>query len=214
MQLQKIFRVHMDFGTPCLDMLSYNPRPVWTTYRQNYNISKYSGAQRSCFTDGINHAQCHITDSTNYIWFMFELHLVLDNLKHKIYNSVAIHAVIVELQYCLTSPQVHSVDQTSKIWDAHHTHLHSTRNLCCISPIFTRKYFKIYISSAAGKYLINKLDSSELGIKKEMISHLLMIDVCHSKKDFIFPSYRTQLESLDHSGDKVQTIEIYACPSC
>ena len=47
----------MDFGTPCLDMLSYNPRPVWTTYRQNYNISKYSGAQRSCFTDGINHAQ-------------------------------------------------------------------------------------------------------------------------------------------------------------
>ena len=149
-----------------------------------------------------------------YPWFMFELHLVLDNLKHKIYNSVAIHAVIVELQYCLTSPQVHSVDQTSKIWDAHHTHLHSTRNLCCISPIFTRKYFKIYISSAAGKYLINKLDSSELGIKKEMISHLLMIDVCHSKKDFIFPSYRTQLESLDHSGDKVQTIEIYACPSC
>ena len=51
-----------------------------------------------------------------YPWFMFELHLVLDNLKHKIYNSMAIHVVIVELQYNLTSPQVHSVDQTSKIW--------------------------------------------------------------------------------------------------
>jgi len=54
---------------------------------------------------------------------------------------------------------------------------HSTRNLCCIAPIFTGEYFKIYISSAAGKYSINKLDSSELGIKKEIISYLLMIDV-------------------------------------
>ena len=50
-----------------------------------------------------------------YPWFMFELHLVLDNLKHKIYNSMAIHVVIVELQYNLTSPQVHSVINTKDL---------------------------------------------------------------------------------------------------
>ena len=65
---------------------------------------------------------------------MFELHLVLDNLKHKIYNSMAIHVVIVELQYNLTSPQVHSVINTKDLRCPPHTVLETCAALHQYSP--------------------------------------------------------------------------------
>ena len=183
-----------------MDMLSHNPGPVWTTYRHNYNISKYSEAQRSCFTDGINHAQYHITDPTNYPWFMFEVWTASSARYPGTQNIQQYFYPCSDHLFHRYHAQYHITDSTNypwsmfEVWTATSARYSGTQNtqlycyscsdrwtsvlfnitaspqcrsnikdlnnLCCIAPIFTRKKFKIYISSAAGKYVINKLDSS------------------------------------------------------